>query len=166
MTGHELREGWWEELGQAEAEMLLTESRQRFFELQDFAQRTERTGTILVGWSVALIGFTGFFDSATFDSPTEAVALSVLAIAMSGVAAIMAALFFRPLGLEIGIDPHWLASYERPTKQELTGETLDFYVRAYRLNSEKIARQNRYLQGLFIAIVLQTVFLVLLEIVT
>jgi hypothetical protein len=153
----------WSEALNDDAQMFLLDlTATRTNETLQFIDAQDAKTVALLGVAIGLVGFSGVFGSLDANSSLNGV-LSVLTvgsfIASSGVA--LASYWTRKLNT--GPDVAWMSHFEKPTQRRLRDEALQIYARAFARNRDTAQRKGRLLSTLMVAVTIQTLLVVLVE---
>ena len=163
MSEPELPEGWPDAFDEDARDYLYEEARTALTEITEFASQQQEKALGLLRLSFVLIAVSGIFGDIQLERSTLGV-LSTLAIVCSaGVGAVGLWLLF-PRNWRTGADMGWLGRWEGATTRDMKDAVLESSVRATQHNARLSARRGMLLTALVVALALQTVFVVLVQV--
>ena len=159
----ELPEGWPDAFDEEARDYLYEEAGVALREITEFAGQQQDKALGLLRLSFVLIAVGGIFGDLQFEQSALGV-LSVLAIACSaGVGAIGLWLLF-PRNWRTGADMGWLARWQGATTRDMRDAVLESSVQAIQDNTRLSTKRGMLLTALVVALALQTVFVVLVQV--
>ena len=164
--GTELPEGWAENLANDEVAFLYEEARQQLREAIQFGTVQDAKAYALLGVSLILISASGIFGDLRVEATPVGVA-SVAALALSFVVVTLALVLLRVQRWATGADvvymARWLARGSVGVRRLREAALEEALIPSVHMNDRIIAGRSNVLPGLLIAVVLQTVCVVLVQ---
>ena len=166
----ELPDGWPDAFDNEARDYLYEESRQRLVESIEFGNQQEAKALALFHISLIIIAASGIFGDLQLEawSPSNwglITCASLAAILSWAVVGVLAFWILHPQAWHTGADVEWLARWSGASTRELKDATLDSLVDGFGANSKITKGRGERLVWLLRAVALQTVFVVLVQVV-
>ena len=165
MSEPELPEGWPDAFDEETRDYLYDVANSRVRETTEFGGRQQEKALALLSLSFALIAVGGIFGDLHLARSVLGI-VSILAIACAVAVGASGLLLVFPREWATGADVDWLARWEGASRRAMKDAVLDHSVRGFRRNRQLTATRGKLLTGLVVALALQTVFVVLVQVVS
>ncbi len=165
MSEPELPEGWPDAFDEDARDYLYEEASTRLREITEFAGQQQDKALGLLRLSFVLIAVGGIFGDLHLG-PSLLGVVSVLAIVSAVTVGGIGLLLLFPREWATGPDVDWLAQWEGASQRAMRDTVLEDSVEGFRRNRALTATRGKLLTALVVALALQTVFVVLVQIVS
>ena len=165
MSEPELPEGWPDAFDEDARDYLYEEASTRLRESVEFASQQQDKALALLRLSFVLIAVGGIFGDLHIGLSTIGI-VSVLAIASAVAVGAIGLVLVFPREWATGTEVDWLARWPGARASEMRDAVLEFSVAGFERNRALTTTRGKLLTALVVALALQTVFVVLVQIVS
>ena len=165
MSEPELPEGWPDAFDEEARDYLYEEASTRLREITAFGGQQQEQALALLRFSFVLIAVGGIFGDLHLG-PSVLGIVSILAIVCAVAVGAIGLLLLLPRDWSTGAEVDWLARWEGASSRGMKDAVLEYSVRGFRHNRELTATRGKLLTALVVALALQTLFVVLVQIVS
>ena len=165
MNEPDLPEGWPDAFDEDARDYLHEAAVTRLQEITDFASRQQDKALALLRLSFVLIAVGGIFGDLHLGLNALGIVSALAIVSAIAVGAIGLVLVF-PREWATGTDVDWLARWEGASRRGMKDAVLEYAVSGFQRNRALTATRGKLLTALVVALAVQTVFVVLVQIVS
>ena len=165
MSEPELPEGWPDAFDEDARDYLYEEASTRLRESNEFAAQQQDKALALLRLSFVLIAVGGIFGELHIGLSTIGIVSMLAIVSAVAVGAIGLVLVF-PREWVTGTEVDWLAGWAGASERDMKDAVLEYSVAGFQRNRALTTARGKLLTALVVALALQTVFVVLVQIVS